>query len=102
MKVIEKLSDLIAEELGDAEKYITEALQYKESDSQLAKTFYDLSVQEMAHARMLHSEASRLIDEYKAKNGAPPEGMLAVYNYLHKKQMDHAGRVKAMQSMFRE
>ena len=102
MKIIEKLSDMISEELGDAEKYISEALQYKSTDKHLSDVFYSLSAQEMDHSNILHGEVTRLIDEYKSKNGAPPESMLAVYNYLHKKQMDHASRIKAMQQMYRE
>lgn len=101
MKIIEKLSEMIAEELNDAEKYVTEALQAKDTDKRLADVFYDLSGQEMEHAKMLHGEVTRLIEDYKSKNGAPPDSMLAVYNYLHKRQIDHAARIKAMQNMYR-
>ena len=101
MKIIEKLSEMIAEELNDAEKYVTEALQTKDTDKRLADVFYDLSGQEMEHAKMLHGEVTRLIEDYKSKNGAPPESMLAVYNYLHRKQVDHASHIKAMIAMYR-
>ena len=101
MIIIEKLSEMIAEELNDAEKYVTEALQTKDTDKRLADVFFDLSGQEMEHAKMLHGEVTRLIEDYKSKNGAPPDSMLAVYNYLHKRQIDHAARIKAMQNMYR-
>ena len=61
MKIIEKLSDMISEELGDAEKYISNAIECKERDRHLADTFFELSNQEMNHMSMLHSEVARII-----------------------------------------
>ena len=49
----------------------------------------------------LHGEVARIIQEYKDKNGDPPKEMMAVYEYLHKKQIDHAAEVKAMQAMYK-
>lgn len=102
MKIIEKLSQMIADELDGAEEYITEALQLRDSDTRLANTFYDISGQEMNHVNLLHGEAERLIEEYKQKNGAPPEGMMMLYEYLHKQHISRAGKIKAMQQMYRE
>lgn len=101
MKIIEKLSTMIEDEIDDAYKYAQKALEYKDSERQLANLFYDLSTQEMNHMNMLHNETVRLIDEYKQKNGEPPKEMLAVYEYLHKKHIEHAATVKAMQTMYK-
>lgn len=101
MKIIKELSEMISEEIDDAEKYIRHAIECKDTDRQLANTFAELSNQEMNHMNTLHGEVARIIQEYKDKNGDPPKEMTAVYEYLHKKQIDHAAEVKAMQAMYK-
>lgn len=101
MKIIEKLSEMISDEIEDAEKYAVKANEYKDKDKQLSTVFYELSMQEMNHMAMLHGEVVRIIDEYRQKSGEPPKEMMAVYDYLHKKQIDHAAEVKAMQALFK-
>lgn len=102
MKLIEKLSDMIEEEIDDAEKYAKCALKYKTEYPELADTFIKLSGEEMRHRSMLHDQAERIIEQYREKNGEPPKEMLAVYDYLHKKQIDHSAAVKTYQDMYRE
>ena len=101
MKLIEKLSEMIEEEIEDAEKYAKCALKYKDTDSALAKTFYDLSTDEMRHMTLLHDEVARIITQYRKENGEPPTAMLAVYDYLHGKQIEQAKEVKHYQAMYR-
>ena len=101
MKVIQLISDMIEEELEGAEEYIECAIKYREHHPSLAKAFYDISLAEMQHVNVLHTEVSRLIEDHRRKNGEPPAAMLAVYNYLHGKQIDAAAEVKAMQDMYK-
>lgn len=102
MELIEKLSDMIEDELHDAEKYAMCALKYKTEYPELADTFIGLSGEEMRHKNMLHDQVERIISKYREKNGEPHKEMLAVYDYLHKKQIEHSAEVKTYQDMYRE
>lgn len=100
MKIIQQLSDMIEEEISDAEKYAKCALKHREDRPDLARLFYTLSQEEMGHMEKLHGAVTSIIAQIREERGEPPPEMLAVYNYLHEKQIDHARNVKAMQSMF--
>lgn len=67
----------------------------------LATTFNRLSVEEICHANLLHDQVVNIINEYRKVNGDPPERMQGVYDYLHKKQIDHANEIKVLQALFK-
>lgn len=102
MTIIKLLCEMVGEEIGDADKYITQALKYRDERRGLADVFYQLSTEEMKHMQMLHEQVVGIIAEYRKANGEPPAEMKAVYDYLHEKHMDEAAQVKAAQALYRE
>lgn len=100
MKIIEKLSQMIDEEIEDAEKYAKCAVKYKQEYPVVAKTFYELSMEELRHMEMLHQNVVRIITEYRQKNGEPPVPMMAVYTYLHERSVEKVAKVKVYQSQY--
>ena len=101
MKIIEKLSEMIDEEINDAMKYAKCALAYKDENAMLADMFIRLSEEEMKHMMILHNQVVTIIEDYKRKDGEPPEVMKAVYDILHKRHIDKAAEAKAAISMYK-
>ena len=99
MKVIKCLAENIREELHDAEKYAKLAMEYKSERPELAEAFNTLSKQEINHANVLHSHVERIIKDYRAKEGEPPAGMMAIYEWEHEKMIDNMAKVKVLQEM---
>ena len=102
MKVIKILSDKIKEELHDAKSYAKMAIEYKEEYPELSRTLYNLSTQEMEHMNLLHNEVTAIIKKYRDTQGEPPPDMMAVYDYLHREQIDMAIEVKTLQNMYKD
>lgn len=102
MKLIEILSEKVDEEISDAKSYIEMAIKYKEEYPELSRTLCNLSLQEMEHMNLLHNEIVAMIKKYRDTKGEPPADMLAVYNYLHKKQIEKSAEVKMLQNLYKE
>ena len=101
MELIKKLSNMIEEELDDAEKYAKCALKYKDEHTSLSRLFYTLSQEEMDHMSRLHEAVVEIIKKYRDEKGEPPAEMQAVYDYLHEKQIEEAKEVKEYQDMYK-
>lgn len=102
MKIIQILSERIDEELNDANYYVVTATEYKDTYPTLAKHMFNLSLQEMEHAKILHDCVVNLIAEHREKHGEPPASMMAVYEYLHKKQIEKTADIRMLQSLYKE
>lgn len=102
MKLIQKLSEMIEDEIDGAEEYAEEALKHREDDPALAQTFYDIAGVELQHVTMLHEQVKRIIEKHRREHGEPPAPMQAVYDYLHKKQIEKVAKVRHYLASFRE
>lgn len=101
MKLIEHLSNFIEEEIDGAEEYAKCAVKHKEDNPTLANAFYTMSLDELKHVTMLHDEVVKFINQYKNEHGEAPEGMKAVYDYLHEKHISDVNEVKIYQSQYK-
>ena len=101
MQIIKKLSKMIEDEISDAEKYARCALANKEDYPALAEVFAKLSEKELEHMTMLHEQVAKIISDYRKTEGEPPEGMLAVYEYLHEQQTERVAAVRVLQDMYK-
>ena len=102
MKLIQKLSEMIEDEIDGAEEYAKCALKHKSDDPSLAQTFYDIAGVELEHVSMLHKQVTRIIEQHRREHGEPPAPMMAVYDYLHGKHIEEVAEVRHYLAMFRE
>ena len=101
MKEVKLLMEHIEDEIQDAHTYAQLAVEYKEQEPEMAELFYCLSKEEMCHMSVLHNEAVKLIENYRREKGQPPEDMMAVYEYLHKRHMCEADKVGVVQGLYK-
>lgn len=102
MKIIEKLSSLIEDEIDGAKCYAKMAVEYKDSKPEFARMLFGMSGDEMEHMGKLHGAVVDMINEYSETNGEPPANMMTLYDYLHKKHIESAAEVKALQALYKE
>ena len=96
MKLISELSEMIEDEIDGAHKYIIKAYELRESHPTLSKLLCTLANEELSHIERLHGAVVNIITDYRNENGEPPEPMMAVYEYLHKKHIDKTAKIKAL------
>ena len=100
-KLIKKISDLIEDQLDSAKDYAKCAVKYKDENPTLAKVMSDISADELHHVSLLHAEVLKAIEAHRKTEGEPPASMLAVYDYLHEKQIEKANEVKHYQALYK-
>ena len=100
MKVIKCLSEDIEKTMDLAEDNIKAAIMYKEDYPTAAKAFYTKSVMLMDSIKPQHDTVVSLIESYKKEKGEPPAPMMAIYGYLHERQINKAAAIKNLQDMY--
>ena len=100
MKLIKTLSENIEDEIEDIKKYAKLAIEVREQYPNLAETLYAISKQENEHFNLLHTQVTKIIQDYRLKVGEPPADMMAIYDYLHKKHIEDMADAKRYQDMY--
>ena len=98
MKIIQKLADMINEEIADAHRYARCYEEYKDFEPELSRMFSTLANEELNHATIIHAQVVRIIKKYRDENGEPPAHMQAIYDYLHQRSIDKSNEVRLMLS----
>lgn len=101
MTIIKKIADMIEDELEGAEHYAKCAVKWKDEHPTLAKTFYDISTDEVRHVGLLHAEVVNIIENHRKTHGEPPANMLAIWEYVHEKHIEKMNEVKMLQNQYR-
>ena len=101
MTIIKKIADMIEDELEGAEHYAKCAVKWKEEHPTLAKTFYDISTDEVRHVNLLHGEVANIIEAHRKTHGEPPANMLAIWEYVHEKNIEKMNEVRMLQNQYR-
>lgn len=101
MTEIKLLMEHIDGEIKDAACYAKLALEYKDRDKELADLFYRLSGEELDHMSRLHAQVVRLIDGQRRTGAEVPEAMMAVYEFLHKRDIDKTAEVGVLQALYK-
>ena len=100
MEVIKCLSEDIGNTLDIAEHDIKKAFKYKEQHPIAARAFYNKSVALMDTIKLSHDAVVALIEGYRKEKGEPPVSMMAVYDYIHERQISQAAMIKNLQDMY--
>jgi len=101
MRKVQDLAEHIREEITDAEKYARAAMEHRDTDKQLADMYMRLADGELAHARMEHDQAVRIIRERKDAGEEIPKGMMEMWEWEHRIDVEDEAAVRVLMEMYR-
>ena len=103
VNLMHDLYSMMDEEIDGAECYAEKALSYKETMPELAKTFYQMSADEMKHASTIEAEIKRAIASEKAKHPQEVTGTMdMIYTFMHDQFARKVVKIQTMQAKYRE
>ena len=102
MKIIKCIAEKIKEEIKDAEAYADMAIAWKKDEPDAAEIFNELAGEELGHMERLHDLVEELISEYRTEHGEPTAGMMELYEYMHRQDVEDTMRVKVKRAMYKE
>lgn len=100
MTIIKCMSEDIENTMNMAENNIKKAIEYKDKYPIAAKAYYTKSIALMENIKGMHDGVSALIKAYRDEKGEPPAPMLAIYDYLHERQINQAALIKTLQDIY--
>ena len=102
MELIRQLAEQMEDEICDSKHYAKWAVEVKDKYPELAETLYTISLQEEKHMQMLHDETEKIISVLKQKNVSISPDMLAIYEYLHKRQIPEREHALRYQELYKK
>ena len=102
MKIIKIISEDIEKELDVAEDYIKKAIQNKKDFPNVAQAYADLCTTHLNCIKALHDQVVSIINNYRTQKGDPPAPMMAIYEYLHERQINKTVGIKNLQEIFKQ
>lgn len=100
MFIIKKLSEQICEELDGMEEYAKDAIEYKESDPDLSKMYYEMAKTEHEHMQKLHDQVVRKIREAETSGVEIPQIMRILWKEKHEEIIEKAAKAKMYLDMY--
>ena len=102
MRMIKELSDNIKDEIEDAHKYASRALELKDENKEIADLYCTLAQEELSHMERLHAQVVKCIEAYRKDKGEPPVEMTARYNVLHEIHTSDARKVRIIIQLYKD
>lgn len=100
MKIIKHMTENIECILDMAETNIMKAIEYKDEFPIASKAFYNESVILMDSIKIQHDAVVSIIETFRKEKGEPPAPMMAIYNYMHEREIKKAASIKNLQDMY--
>lgn len=99
MQIIKRLSEMIDDEIDVAIDYAKNAVLHK-SDN-LGEMFFELANDELEHVDRLHKAVVDKIKEAEDTGKTIPTGMMEIWEYLHKRQIERVDEARRYLMQFR-
>lgn len=100
MASMKKLYEMLEDRVDSAKHFAKCAMHEKCCYPIMAKTFYDISVDDMNNAKKLQDEVERLIKSTDEE--AESVQMMAVFDYMTDRMTEKMARVREYQNLYRE
>lgn len=102
MKIIKVMSEDIERELDIAEDCARKSVQYKTEFPDVARIYDNLCTTHLNCIKSLHDQVVSIINKYKIEKGEPPAPMMAIYEYLHERQISKTVAVRNLQEIYKQ
>lgn len=94
MKILSKLIERGESTLDEVEWYAENALHLKSTNKELSDTYLKIAETHISIFNMLHDMMVKLIEKERHAGVNPPQSMLEMWDYSHKKMMKEFAEAK--------
>lgn len=101
MRIIKHLAEQIADEVDGMLEYAKDALEWRYTDPELSKVYYELAKVEYSHVDKLHAQVARKVEEAKKLSIQPTQEMLDKWDEIHKGMIARTAEAKSYLDMYK-